>query len=264
MKTTISQLLILTLFSCSSETKTIISDTVLTETVVESPTQEINPDTSTLVASNPKDILEYYILLRDKKLVEPYNFTKINNVIKCFSVDDNEISYLYDLDIQNGYLSIMDDGTGAGRAFTELALFKRSNGKAIIALNTFYIEVSGMYEMVTDSELKFYEYNSGNFKNITSTCFKNKVYSTSFLKPSYAGEEEIEFNYILPKKGTIIKALLNQEYLTYCKSLARYKNNMDKELFEKISDKCLVCDQVVKNSISIPFNKETGKFTFID
>jgi len=267
MKQSIIVLILISLFSCTSETKqenTVLSDSISTDNVTELPSTENKKDSAIVTIQNPKNILEYYQLLKNKNLVEPYTFSKVNNEYKCFNVDDNEISYSFDLDIQNGYLSIIDEGTGAGEAHTELALFKKTDGNYIIAVNYYYKEASGLYIMITSSKLDFYEYAAGEITTITTTCFKNKVYSTSFLKPTYAGDDEIEFNYLLPKKGTTIKAILNQDYLTFCKTKEQFQKNMDKEVFEKISDKCLVCDQVVKNTISIPFNKAKGEFSFTE
>ncbi len=109
------------------------------------------------------------------------------------------------VDIKNGYLSIVDHGTGGGTITHEVVLFLTNDGRTVIGMNL--IEMDGVS---ISSNLKFYRVTGTHWKEVTSEVlpplnirnFIDSGYSTGDLDLLKDRLGLISIFYALPRYGT--------------------------------------------------------------
>lgn len=115
------------------------------------------------------------------------------------------------VDDKNGFLQIVDDGTGGGKLTYQLAMFKDATGKVVLGFNTFGFD-GVMYDNVN---LTFYEPDN-KMTDVTKKVFGVKIEDSDYQKAPYKGtaklrdfvskENSTEYTYYnLPRQGLEIK-----------------------------------------------------------
>lgn len=189
-----------------------------------------------------KSIIDYYVLMTRAGLFQPEHTGGM-------------------FDVSNGYFEIMDEGTGAGQYTSQLVLFRKNDGKEIIALASRGAEPVRYMVVSSYQPPKFYTFTGSKFEEVLDIF--PQISDDVFL-PEGVSNEEVNFEtyYVLPRKGLAITYNLNHApIIDYCENqLAKSKDNMSEEDFFWENEKCKIYQKITKTEIKLPFNKETGKF----
>lgn len=214
---------------CSEKQDNTITKNTAEEIIQKKGTIIIEKDTAVqkenIAALN---VVDYFRLLKKDKLIDfPYTLSKSGNIWKSTSTDEagfvNECGTL--VDIKNGYIKFEDEGTGAGIFVTEIALFKTSDKRNILALNTYFAD-----DILQNSSKppKFYEYKNENFK-LLKDIFPATSPNQFFIKPYNLKKELLGTYFELPHYGTIIKFCLDMNYAE--KQEETYRQNIKQTEF---------------------------------
>ncbi len=193
----------------NNSTKNTVKETV---TKKETNTVKFKNDTTVQKANIAVlNVVDYFRLLKKDKLINfPYTLSKSGNTWKSTSTDEagfiNECETL--VDIKNGFIKFEDEGTGAGIFVTEIALFKTSDKRSILAVNTYFAD-----DILQNSSNppKFYEFQNGNFK-LLKDIFPVTSPNQFFIKPYNLKKELLGTYFELPHYGTVIKFCLDMNY----------------------------------------------------
>ena len=193
----------------------------------EKPISEINPvylkvDGENLSEKGARTIVDYYVLLRKAAIFVP----------------DNDGGMF---DVPNGYFEYSDDGTGAGEATSQIALFKTNEGKDLLAINGYYMDPGGSFTTTSGRPPRFYLYENKTFTEQTSVF--PDVNLNLFFDRDTGSVEEVPFYYILPQQGTSIQCNFGLPI-----GFLRENYNEYKEVCDKYSD-------LKRTSITLEFDR---------
>jgi hypothetical protein len=115
------------------------------------------------------------------------------------------------VDDKNGFLQIVDDGTGGGKLTYQLAMFKDVAGKVVLGFSRFGFD-GVMYDNI---DLTFYQPDN-KMINVTAKVFGVEIANSDYQKAPYEGsaklsdfvrkENSTEYTYYdLPRQGLEIK-----------------------------------------------------------
>ena len=160
------------------------------------------------------------------------------------------------VDIINGYIEIIDEGTGGGTTKLQVVLFRKKDGSALIAISK-YTNDGGMY---IESRINFMEYKNEEWIDVTYdiqpsiTC--NNFVNQGFDMPDFPEDFHEMFGivYNLPQYGTTIEISLIVGGLTLI---------CDGTMESLPADKKLVCDFIdntKKTPIKLYWDKPNRKF----
>ena len=195
-------------FSFCSEEKN-KSETEKTEDNVVSEIEK-----KTVKENKKRNIIDYFHLLKKSKLTDiDCNLQKTGETWKCESTKDEDgfvKEYDVTADVKNGYIQIIDEGTGGGTLVTEIVLFKTADKKDVIAVNTYFAD--GMLQMSSFPPV-FYFYKDSSFISLKN-IFPKTDPKQFFIKPQDSEKELIGSYYILPRYGTNIKYCLDSSLVS--------------------------------------------------
>jgi hypothetical protein len=137
-----------------------------------------------LIDKGVKTIVDYYVLLKKAAIFVPDN-------------DGGKF------DVSNGYFEYSDDGTGAGVATSQIALFKTNEGKDLLAINGYYMDPGGSFPTTSGRPPRFYLYENKTFTEQTSVF--PDVNLNLFFDRDTGTVEGVPFYFTLPQKGTSIQ-----------------------------------------------------------
>jgi len=159
------------------------------------------------------------------------------------------------VDIINGYIEIIDEGTGGGNVKLQVVLYRKKDGSALIAVSEFIYD--GIF---LEQEIEFYEYNKElclNVKkkvlpNIELANFLSVDYSMSDFSEDY--NEMFAINYDLPQYGTTIEVSFDEGGLQFI---------CDGTMETNLENQKLVCDflgNIENYRLKLYWDKIKGKF----
>lgn len=155
------------------------------------------------------------------------------------------------VDRSNGYIEIVDEGTGGGRHSVQVVLFRLAEGQPMIACTQTHFD--GVF---TTQDVFFLRPEHPSQYDWTEHTL-GVITAYDFLASDYAGEPQLLEQALpvvidLPQHGTTLTARLitDQRYL-YCEK-------EDPSPAEQ--EACLAFDKVEKTSISLTWNRATGQF----
>ncbi len=159
------------------------------------------------------------------------------------------------VDIINGYIEIVDEGTGGGTTKLQLVLYRKKDGSALIAVSKFTSD--GIF---IEKEVKFLEYKNNLWLDVQYqvlpkmdlTRFMNADYEMPDFPENYY--EMFEAKYDLPQYGTTIEVHLIVGGLSLI---------CDGTMETLSADKKLVCDfleNIENPKIKLYWDKTKGKF----
>ncbi len=199
------------------------------------------------------NIVDYFRLLPDS-VTHGYPLTYENNKWKSKSSVDYPIYPT--VDIKNGFIEIIDEGTGGGTETVQVALFRTQNKRAVIAVS--YSVADGIG---SESTISFWKYSKGYWIEITDKTlpdislknFTNKNYTV----PKNLPKNFYDISFSLPHYGTILKAnLFVQQATMFCNGS-----------FSDVSQETqkMACD-LIKNiktkTLELHWDKNDEKFVF--
>lgn len=136
-----------------------------------------------------------------KEMQQGFTITKNGN---GFSADAGTGPCKLTLDEANGFLEIIDDGTGGGTTTYQIAIFKKASGKEIVAVN-FY----GCCDVRENGTLALY--NGSDMQEVTKELIDDITkFEYEAIKDvgdelnQYFGDRGPYTYFVLPQKGTTI------------------------------------------------------------
>ncbi|MCX7821201.1 MAG: hypothetical protein N2258_05950 [Brevinematales bacterium] len=204
-----------------------------------------------------KDILEFYNeyfrLVKSgsiKNNIEYYKIYKRGKSYKTISVTSEEMDVT--VDFKNGYLSIIDEGTGGGNYEIYMAMFKSVTEKVYILIYNRTTDGVG----IDNSLLYCYEVENGNWRNVKNEIFPENFWKLFFKEDFYKKNKTKmdkffsknlhTFIYEIPRVGTDLIVELNQ-------TLRYYLSEEEASFYAKIRENAL-------EKIILYWDKEKGKF----
>ncbi len=203
-----------------------------------------------------KNIIEFYKEI-PKQLIGGYKFPVEMVMGKWQSKDEDYGTRRAVFDIKNGYMYIEDFGTGGGHSAHELALFRLSDGSALIAFNNLSVDdPNGSF-----SEISFFRKIADKWNNVTKDVFP-EVQLKLFVNEQYKSKvnnlgeiaEHVYFIYSLPQHGTTVTAKLSTDRLAMAESFSNVppaKKQLVKDILANITLK----------EVKLAWNKVRCKFT---
>jgi len=193
-----------------------------------------------------RNVLDYYRLLPDS-LTEGYKLTYENGQWTSYSDADYDLYPV--VDIKHGYIEIDDEGTGGGELIIQVALYRKKDGKSLIAVSKKIFDGVSQKGKIYFLELysnKWVIVNDKVLPHISVEKFFNNEYS---IPPSYKQKTSIVYD--LPRYGTTITLNLNVEaVLSDCDD----NDQQCIEFEENISTYCL----------KLYWDKDSGKFYMVE
>lgn len=198
------------------------------------------------VPQERRDVLYYYRSLKD-----PYRSgyeLKENNGQWTSISPDTEEPIAAVVDIKNGFIEIMDQGTGGGDWTYRMALFRMADGQPVIGITNTYFDGAGL-------DQKYYFLRPENAQKLDWTKETiREITGFDFLPLDNAEEEDIVKKLLpvsleLPRQGTSVKAVV---YTGLEQIYCRGDEN-------EYSDYCVLFRQVQRKEIVLKWNKEKGK-----
>ncbi len=200
--------------------------------------------------SDPKlTVLDYYQRL--KGVYDPgYPIQKKGN--KWVSVSPaTEEAIEATVDIPNGFIEVVDEGTGGGTQKVQVVLFRMANGTAVIAVslqNFDGIDVSQELYFLRDTPKGLADWSEHTMPVITGFDFLPDDYAE---EPDVV-EEALSIYFALPRKGTNVTAMIYTEKKSlYCSQQA---TEQQRDLL------CPVFGRLVRTSLLLKWDRTEGKF----
>ncbi len=198
-----------------------------------------------------KTIADYY-----RALTEPYapRYALQQAGKEWYTVSELGDTLPVLVDAANGYLQLVDDGTGGGTIEVELALFRLASGQPMVAVSQKYYDGVGMQQ-----ELFCLRPEDGQQLDWTEHSLP-VLTAYDFLQPGYEPEADIAEAALpvvvaLPRKGTTAKAeaFTGMQYI-YCNDGAP----------EEYSAYCEVYKHLARQSIGLRWDRELGAFVVVE
>lgn len=193
-----------------------------------------------------RDVLYYY-----RRLKEPYRSgyeLKENNGQWTSMSPDTEEPIAAVVDVKNGFIEIVDEGTGGGEWTYRMALFRMADGNPVIGITNTYFDGAGL-------DQKYYFLRPENAQKLDWTKETiREITGFDFLPLDNAEEEDIVKKLLpvsleLPRQGTSVKAVV---YTGLEQIYCRGDEN-------EYSDYCGLFRQVQRQEIVLKWNKEKGR-----
>ncbi|NPA67768.1 MAG: hypothetical protein GXO50_04075 [Chlorobi bacterium] len=189
----------------------------------------------TVEKNEKRNVIDYFRLLQESKMIDvDCKLIKRKKTWLCES-EKNEAGFSSRkeavVDIKNGYIQIVDEGTGGGALITEIALFKTTDKKDIIGVNTYFAD--GMLQM-SSFPPTFYSYKDTSLVSLKN-IFPKTDPNMFFIKPYDLEKELIGSYYILPHYGTNIKFCLDSSFVSLREE--SFKKNIKTYEFTYLFDK---------------------------
>lgn len=184
---------------------------------------------------------EYFKLIKSGKIKDNLDFYKIsrkNNIYYTISCADYEMDVI--VDIKNGYLALVDEGTGGGNYEIYMALFKSSDKKDYILI----------YNQTTDgvgidrSNLYCYKVEEKEWRDVKKEIFAENFWK-GFFKEDFYNKNKTKIDnffknsqkallYSLPRYGTDLSLELNYTIRYYLQEseanfFSKMKENLNTE-----------------------------------
>ncbi len=194
-----------------------------------------------------KSVVDYFRLLPDS-LNNGYELFYKNG--KWFTVS---IDTIYPtVDIRNGFIEIKDEGTGDGELRTQVVLYRKIDGSALIG-----VSLSEFNGFAPPGKLYFLEMHYGKWEIVTNKVFP-QISIHNFMKPGYKIPESIEGNYWwriyynLPRYGTNIQVEIDTTTMHYeCNS-------------ENKKTACDFLNNITRNPVILKWDKPNTRFVIDD
>mgnify|MGYP005842838991 CR=1 FL=1 len=194
-------------------------------------------------------IVDYFNILPDS-LKYGYEL-KLNKAI--WQINSNAEYIIYPIvDLKNGYIEINDEGTGGGTKRVQVALFRKSDGDAIIAVS--YSFFDGFF----NSSIYFLQFKYDKWTIINNEVLPSISYK-QFMKQNYVIPSfpftPFFFYYDLPHFGTTINVKFHYEYI----SILCQNDFIESDLNTK-QNACNFLNNVLLDSMKLYWNKQNSLF----
>ena len=163
--------------------------------------------TSTTIFAQKLSVLDYFDKLPDSVRMS-YKISNSKGKWVSTSIAEYEINPIVDL--RNGYIELIDEGTGGGVSKLQVVLYRKKDASALIGVSSYIGD--GVW---IEHSLVFLEYKNQQWIDVSSEVLPNLSYK-DFVKETYEmpdfPESYYEIStiyYKLPQHGTSIKASLD-------------------------------------------------------
>ncbi|WP_154657247.1 hypothetical protein [Hugenholtzia roseola] len=155
------------------------------------------------------------------------------------------------VDRKNGFIEIVDEGTGGGTSTLRVVLYRKADKSAIIGLSF------GTFDGVDSFEAKFLTYQNKTWRNVTAQVLPQLSYKDFLKNPAEAEkyrflETRTPVMLKLPQFGTAANASLGLGYCTDCE--------MWSDLSDTEKSRCQEFPKKVYKSIELIWDKNAGKY----
>ncbi|MEJ5284472.1 MAG: hypothetical protein WHS77_05415 [Brevinematales bacterium] len=184
---------------------------------------------------------EYFKLIKAGKIKDDLKFYKIsrkNNKYYTISCNGEEMDVV--VDIKNGYLDVVDEGTGGGTYEIYMALFKSSDKKDYVLIYQSSMDGIG----IDQSNLYCYKVENQEWKDVKKEIFAENFWK-GFFKEDFYNKNKTKIDnffknnqrallYSLPRYGTDLSLELNYTMGYYLQEneanfFAKMKENLNTE-----------------------------------
>ncbi len=196
-----------------------------------------------------RDVLYYFKRLKAPYFPAEYVLKQANGQWTCLSPSSQEPLEGVVVDIKNGFIEIVDPGTGGGDWTFRVVLFRMADGNPLLGITHTFFDGATLLH-------KYYFLKPEDAKQLdwTKQVIK-QVSAFDFLPPDNTEETAIVEKLLpvsleLPRYGTIVKAKVYTGLKDiYCRG--------DENEF---SDYCGLFRQVQRTEITFKWDKEKGRF----
>ncbi len=208
----------------------------------------IHPVSEAPRAQQDHDVLYYYRALKQPYAPPGYALKETNGRWHSASPDTGE-ALDATVDLKNGFIEIVDPGTGGGDWTYRVVLFRMANGEPVLGITHTFFDGAGLLHT-------YYFIRPEDPKQLDWTKYTIRAVSGfDFLPLDNAEEESIVKKLLpvsleLPRYGTSIKAVV---YTGLKDIYCRGDEN-------EYADYCGLFQQVRRREVTFKWNKETGKF----
>ncbi len=214
-----------------------------------------------------KNILEYYQMLPSALFLYEgfaevkYDLQQKGGKWVTSSIDEYEIDPV--VDIQNGYIEILDEGTGGGSIHEIITLFRKADKSPLIG-----ISLGGFDGLYQSSQTSFYAFNQDGWENVTKSVLPGFSFS-SFLDEEYVekyldtGSKAyliLRLMVFLPHHGTDLVVMVNESQLRFL-----VEHAVDLDAIENFSEKEVeelfeIIGNIKYRSMNLTWDKQSGRF----
>lgn len=207
----------------------------------------------TIVSAQKLTVLDYF-----EKLPEEHNFDyKIESIEgEWITMSNADYEIKPTVDIINGFIEIVDDGTGGGTTKLQVVLYRKKDGSALIAVSKFVGDGIG-----NEVEINFLELKNNKWQDVTTTVLPDIGYD-NFLKngKSFADYPEdlsylVYLDYKLPQYGTTIEVSMGYDYFLTEQCLSDAT-----ETPENKEAACDLMNNISQKPIELKWDKQNRKF----
>ena len=198
------------------------------------------------------NVLDYFDKLPDSVRMS-YKISKNKGKWISTSTAEYEINPIVDL--RNGYIELIDEGTGGGVIKLQVVLYRKKDASALIGVSSYIGDGTWI-----EYSLVFLEYQNQQWADVSSEVMPNLSYK-DFVKENYEmpdfPESYYEIStiyYKLPQHGTSIRASLDVGGLSLI---------CDGTMNALPANKTLVCDfidNVKQTPLTLFWDKENSRF----
>ena len=214
-----------------------------------------------------QNILTYYNILPSKFFLYEgfaemkYDLHEKDGKWLTASIDEYEIEPI--VDIEHGYIEILDEGTGGGSIHEIITLFRKADSSPLIGISLGGFD--GLYQNFSTS---FYAFESEKWIDVSNTVLPSIPFS-SFLDEEYVEKHLntkrrayniLKLIYVLPQFGTDINVIVNESQLRFLvenatdlDAIEQFSTGDVEELFEIIGN-------IKYKSMILNWNKQKGLF----
>jgi len=208
-----------------------------------------NEATSTAAGDMERfDVLHYYRQLKPPYAPPGYPLKEVNGKWMSLSPDTEE-PIEATVDIKNGFIEIVDPGTGGGDWTFRVVLFRMANGAPVLGITHTFFDGAGLLHA-------HYFLRPEDPRQLDWTKYTIKSLSGFDFLPLDNAEEEHIVNKLLPVSLELPRYGTSAKATVYTGLENIYCRGDDNEY----SDYCILFRQVQRKEIIFKWNKDLGKF----
>jgi hypothetical protein len=245
-----------TLVACSGGTiqdadKTPAVGTDTAAAIKEQPETPPRSTAETSEAETPKrkNVLDYYRSL-EPPYSTPYELTQKGD--KWLAESSLEMELEATVDLRNGFIEIIDEGTGGGTYHVQVVLFRLAIGNPVIAVSKRAydgVDATQEYHFLRPEHPDQYDWTEHTLGAISVEDFLELDYAE---EPAIL-EEALPVLLDLPQRGTTLTAsVFTGKRFYYCRDSASPE--------EQIA--CTAFDRLRREEIKLHWDRESGQFLF--
>ncbi|MEQ8706247.1 MAG: hypothetical protein RIC19_20105 [Phaeodactylibacter sp.] len=196
-----------------------------------------------------KNVLDYYRSL-EPPYNSPYELTQKGN--KWMAESPLEMELEATVDLRNGFIEIIDEGTGGGTYHVQVVLFRLANGNPMIAVSKRAYDGVGAtqeYHFLRPEHPDQYDWTEHTLGALSVFDFLELDYA----EEAHTLEEAMPVLLDLPQRGTTLTAsVFTGKRFYYCGDSASPEEQLA----------CPAFDRLRQEQIALKWDRENGQFLF--